>query len=57
MLFDQMNWLPGAAVTLACAFLWAILAGVIYWLTLEPLGILLQRREQKILQVVTQEVE
>jgi hypothetical protein len=57
MLFDQMNWLPGTAVTLACAFLWAILAGVIYWLTLEPLGILLQRREQKILQVVTQEVE
>lgn len=54
LLCDYFNWLPGAAVTLACAILLAVL---LYWRTLEPLGRLLQRREQGILQVVTQEVE
>jgi hypothetical protein len=56
-LADSLGWLPGAAVTLACAFLFAALSALVYWRTLEPLGQLLQRREQRILQVVTQEVE
>jgi ABC-2 type transport system permease protein len=47
----------GSIVALICAALWAFLAALLYWLTLEPLGKLLQRREQKILQIVTQEVE
>jgi hypothetical protein len=47
----------GLIVSLSCAALWAFLAALLYWLTLEPLGKLLQRREQKILQIVTHEVE
>jgi hypothetical protein len=42
---------------LGCALVWAGLAALLYWQTLPPLGRLLQRREQAILQVVTQEVE
>jgi len=57
LLCDRIGWLPGAAVTLSCALLLAILSALFYWLTWEPLGRLLQRREQGILQVVTQEVE
>lgn len=49
--------LTGSIISLSCAALWAFLAALLYWLTLEPLGKLLQRREQRILQVVTQEVE
>jgi len=49
--------LPGAPVALACAVLLAVLSVLFYWQTLEPLGRLLERREQAILQIVTQEVE
>jgi hypothetical protein len=56
-LCGRFDWLPAGPVSLACAVLLAILSGVLYWQTLEPLGRLLQRREQTILQVVTQEVE
>ena len=57
LLFDQLGWLPGSVVTVPCALLIVVLAAVLYWETLGPLGRLLQRREQAILQVVTQEVE
>lgn len=57
LLFDELGWAPGAMVTLPCALLIAALAALLYWRTLEPLGRLLRRREQAILQVVTQEVE
>ena len=57
LLCDHFGWLPGAAVTLVCSALLAGLAALLYWQTLGPLGRLLQRREQRILQVVAQEVE
>jgi hypothetical protein len=57
LLCDQMEWLPGAVVTPICAALSAGGSALLYWYTLEPLGTLLQRREQRILQTVTQEVE
>ena len=53
----QSEWLPAGPVTLACAVLLAAISALLYWQTLEPLARLLQRREQKILQVVTQKVE
>jgi hypothetical protein len=52
-----LQWLPAGTVTLFCSILMAVLSVLLYWRTLEPLGRLLQRREQGILQVVTQEVE
>lgn len=57
LLVGHFGWLPAGAVTLACAVLFAALAALIYWLTLEPFGRLLQKREKRILEVVTQEVE
>jgi hypothetical protein len=57
LLDESFNALAGTAATLACAVMLAFLAGAFYWLTLGPLGSLLQRRERGILQVVTQEVE
>lgn len=57
VLFEHLGWLPGPLVTVPCALMIAALAALLYWRTLEPLGRLLQRREQAILQVVTQEVE
>ena len=53
----QLNWLPAGTVTFLSAVVLAALSALLYWITLEPLGNLLQRREQKILQVVTSEVE
>ena len=49
--------LPGAPVTLVSAVVLLALSALLYGLTLKPLGALLQRREQRILQIVTQEVE
>lgn len=54
---DHFNWLPGVVVMLAGAALLALVSVLVYRRTLGPLGNLLQRREQRILQVVTQEVE
>jgi hypothetical protein len=56
-LCGHFELLPAAAVTLACAVVLAALAGLLYWKTLEPAGRLLQRREKRILEVVTREVE
>jgi hypothetical protein len=57
ILSGHLGWLPGGAVTLSGAAVLAALAGLVYWRTLEPLGRLLERRERRILEVVTQEVE
>jgi ABC-2 type transport system permease protein len=57
LLFEHLGWLPRAAVTIFCAAFLASLALLLFWRTLEPLGKMLQRREQKILEVVTREVE
>jgi ABC-2 type transport system permease protein len=57
LLCGHFKLLPAAAVALTCSVLLVALAGVFYWRTLAPLGDLLQRREQRILEVVTREVE
>jgi len=57
LLWSRVGWLPAASTNL---FFSAALLGLLhffYWLSLAPLGDLLQRREKDILQVVTQEVE
>jgi len=56
-LFEHLGWLPAAAVNLTLSALLCLAAALLYGATLEPLGRLLQRREQAILLVVTQEVE
>jgi ABC-2 type transport system permease protein len=57
LLAGSLDLLPAAAVTLVGAVVVAGVAGGLYWWTLEPLGNLLQQREQRILEVVTREVE
>jgi len=57
MLSDYLGWLPGVVVMLVSATVMTALAALLYWATLEPLGRLLQRREQKILDIVTREIE
>jgi ABC-2 type transport system permease protein len=57
LLCDHFGWLPGTFVMLGSAAVLAAIGASLYWATLEPLGRLLQRREQRILQIVTQEVE
>ena len=57
-LLGEHFWgLPAGPINLAGSIGLAALAGVLYALTLEPLGRLLQRREQRVLKVVTLEVE
>jgi ABC-2 type transport system permease protein len=57
MAVDGTGGPKAAAVALVAAIVLAALSGVVYWQTLEPLGRLLQRREKRVLEVVTQEVE
>ena len=57
LLSSRLGWLPGEVVTPLCALLMAAACATLYWQTLEPLGNLLQQREQRILEAVTQEVE
>ncbi len=57
ILCDEMGWLPGTVVMPVCGVLLVGVSALFYGYTLEPLGRLLQCREQKILQTVTQEVE
>ena len=57
MLIAHFTPLPAPAATLLCATVLATLAALLYWLTLAPLGRLMERRETKILEVVTQEIE
>ena len=51
------GWPNAVPVNLLLSIAIATLMGFVYWQTLEPLGRLLQRREMKILGVVTVEVE
>jgi hypothetical protein len=57
LLWRQAGWPDVVPVNLILSVLLAALAAFAYWQTLGPLGRLLQRRETKILGVVTVEVE
>ena len=57
LLWHQAGWPDVVPVNLILSVLLAALAVLVYWQTLGPLGRLLQRRETKILGVVTVEVE
>jgi ABC-2 type transport system permease protein len=56
-LWQRAGWPGGVPVNLLLSAALAMLTGFAYWQTLGPLGRLLQRRETKILGVVTVEVE
>ncbi|MCX7009252.1 MAG: hypothetical protein NTY53_18740 [Kiritimatiellaeota bacterium] len=56
-LCNEYTSLPGAVITLIGAVLLLGFSALLYGFTLKPLGRLLQRREQRILQIVTSEVE
>jgi ABC-type multidrug transport system permease subunit len=57
LLWRLAGWPDVVSVNLILSFLLAALVAFAYWQTLGPLGRLLQRRETKILGVVTVEVE
>ncbi len=57
LLSSRVGWLPAAPVNLLLSAVLAGLLGLLYRLSLVPLGELLQRRERQILDVVTKEVE
>jgi ABC-2 type transport system permease protein len=57
LLSAQLGWMPAVWVDLILSLLLAAGAAGLYWLSLETLGALLQRREMKVLQAVTQEIE
>ncbi len=57
MLWRRLQWPDFVPVNLICSALLLVVMAIIYWQTLEPLGRLLQRRETKILSVITVEVE
>lgn len=57
LLCSRVGWFPAASTNLVASFITAVLLILLYGLTLDGLGDLLQRREQRVLQVVTQEIE
>ncbi len=57
LLWRGFDFPPGVPVNLILSALFAVGMALIYWITLEPLGQLLQRRETRILGRVTEEVE
>jgi len=57
LLISRVGWLPAASVNLLFSAVLTGLFGLLYKLSLVPLGELLQRRERQILEVVTKEVE
>jgi hypothetical protein len=57
LLVSHLGWLPAAPVNLLLSAVLLALLALLYRLSLAPLGELLQQREKKILQVVTEEVE
>ena len=57
LLWRMAGWPDAVPVNLILSVLLAMLVAFAYWQTLGPLGRLLQRRETKILDVVTVEVE
>jgi len=54
---ERLGWLPAAPVNLLASLVLVGLFAVLYWLTLRPLGRLLQRRETHILNAVTEVME
>jgi ABC-2 type transport system permease protein len=56
-LWQQAGWPAAVPVNLILSALLAALLAFVYWQTLGPLGRLLQRRETRILSIVTVEVE
>lgn len=57
LLVERLGGLPAAPVNLLAAMLLAATFGAIYRLTLRPLGRLMQRRETRILQAVSETTE
>jgi hypothetical protein len=57
LLWRSAGWPSTVPVNLVLSVMLAAVIGCVYWLTLDPLGRLLRRRETKILAVVTVEVE
>ncbi len=57
MLFSFLGWAPWLPVNLLGSAVLLVIAGAVYWLVLPLEGRLLQSREQKILQEVTEEAE
>ena len=57
LLVHRVTSLPAAPVNLLFSAVLAVLLALLYKLSLNPLGELLQRRERQILQVVTEEIE
>jgi ABC-2 type transport system permease protein len=57
LLWRQAGWTDLVPVNLLFSFALAALTAFVYWTTLGPMGRLLQRRETKILNVVSLEVE
>jgi hypothetical protein len=57
MVCHQMGWLPSGPVVMAVSGLLLVGAGLVYGVTLQPLGRLLTHRERTILDVVTRDVE
>jgi hypothetical protein len=57
LLWSGVGWLPAAPVNLLFSAVLFVLLALLYQLSLNPLGELLQRREKEILEVVTKEIE
>lgn len=57
LLLSRLGWLPAGPVNLLLSAVLLTLLALLYRLSLAPCGDLLQQREKKILQVVTEEVE
>lgn len=57
LLWHTAGWPDAVPVNFLLSVVLAAVMGCVYWLTLDPLGRLLRRRETKILAVVTVEVE
>ena len=57
LLWSSVGWMPAAPVNLLFSAALLALLAFFYRLSLGPLGDLLQRREKKILQIVTKEIE
>jgi len=57
VLFSKVRWGTAGSINLIASALVLVVLALLYGLSLNPLGDLLQRREQRILEIVTQEVE
>ena len=57
LIWHRLEWPDFIPINLLVSSLLAMLMGLFYWLSLGPLGRLLQRRETKILAVIAVEVE